>query len=321
MAARKYSSNKKTKTVRKNVSSSKLAYPHIFLILGLILTMHWALSHLSFRTLFDHAKPKLTASATEKKNFAVSTDSATVRNISLTPTDTEKESTVNGAETGYCVTVPILFYHHVEPIQEAAKQGHAQLTVDSALFDSQMAYLVQSGYTSFSAEELVAALQSHTPLPQKSVVITFDDGYDDAYNYAFPILKKHHLKGNFMIPTGLVGSLDYMTWEQLQEMKKDSSMSLYNHTVSHASLGGEGREKVLYEIAYANQQLSDHLGVKSNVFTYPYGSFSDVVMQVLSETGFIAALTTLPGDVQCDTMLMHLHRTRIGNSPLSFYKL
>jgi len=320
MSAQSHSSKGK-KTVRKNASSIKVTYPSLFLTLFIIFFIHWSLSQLSFRTLFNHARPKLTVSALGVKDEMVSSDSAGVRSISLTPTDTEKAPEVTGVETGYCLTVPVLFYHHVEPLQEAAKQGHAQLTVDSAVFDSQMAYLVQSGYTSYSAEELVTALKSHTPLPQKSIVITFDDGYDDAYTYAFPILKKHHLKGNFMIPTGLVGKLDYMTWEQLQDMKKDSSMSIYNHTVSHASLGGEGREKVLYEIAYANQQLSDHLGMKSTIFTYPYGSFSDVVMQVLSETGFTAAFTTLPGEVQCDTTLMQLHRTRIGNSPLSFYKL
>lgn len=310
MAKRKYVSKHKRKISRAHKLSA-LSYLPVLFLLTFILSSVWTFRHHSSSIFITHAEP------IKQREVAVITPEVTTP----TPTDTEKVLTAKSAEAGYCLTVPILFYHHIEPLQEADKQGHAQLTVDSAFFDSQMAYLVQSGYTSLSAEELVSALKSHTSLPQKSVVITFDDGYDDAYNYAFPILKNHHLKGNFMIPTGLVGGSDYMTWDQLKEINNDSNMRIYNHSVSHASLGSEGRDRVVYEIAYANQQLSDHLGIKPNIFTYPYGSFSDVVMQVLSDTGFAGAFTTLPGEVQCDTMLTQLHRTRIGNSPLSFYGL
>lgn len=308
MAKRKVIKKKRTAAIKK--SSSTLSRLSLLLLLVFILFIHWAFTHIP-PTFITHAEPKK----------QIETNTITQEIGTPTPTDTTKPPQVEGVSSGYCLTVPVLFYHHVEPLHEAAKQGHAQLTVDSTVFDSQMAYLVQNGYRSLSAEELVVALQTHTALPQKSVVITFDDGYDDAYDYAFPILKKHNLKGNFMISTGLIGGSDYLTWDQLKEIKNDGSMGIYNHTVSHASLGPDARGKVLYEIAYANQQLVDHLGIKPNIFTYPYGSFSDVVMQVLSDTGFIAAFTTLPGEVQCDTMLMQLHRTRIGNSPLSFYNL
>jgi peptidoglycan/xylan/chitin deacetylase (PgdA/CDA1 family) len=231
----------------------------------------------------------------------------------------EKASADSGSEKGYCLHVPILLYHHVQPLDIAEQQGHAPLTVDSNYFDEQMGYLAKSGYHTISADELVDALLHHTALPEKSVMVTLDDGYDDNYDYAYQTFKKYQVVGNYMIPTGLLGAKGYMTWSQLQEMAANPLIHIYNHTWSHADLGNSSRETVESEIRRAQEQLETQLGQKHPIFTYPYGSFNSVVIDVLKEQGFVAAFSTIGGTEQCESQIMELRRLHIGNAPMSAY--
>jgi peptidoglycan/xylan/chitin deacetylase (PgdA/CDA1 family) len=228
---------------------------------------------------------------------------------------------VHAAEiaSDYCINLPILFYHHIEPIADAQKQGHAQFTVDARIFSQQLEYLQEHGYHTVDLEIVVDAIRNHTTLPDKSLVLTFDDGYVDAYTYALPLLKQHNMTGSFMIPTGLMNNPDYMNWDQLKELA--TSMSVYSHTWSHANLPSDNHEKQEFEISHAQQELRDNLGKNTNIFTYPYGSFNNEVISLLQQHGYVAGLSTLPGTEQCESYLMTLHRTRIGNAPLFSYGL
>lgn len=223
------------------------------------------------------------------------------------------------AAKGYCLTVPVLMYHHIQPTAVAQEKKQTALNVDNGVFDQHMAYLVNSGYTPISAQDLVMALKNKTGLPPKSIVVTIDDGYRDNYDYAFPILKKYNIRANIMLSTGLMEGPDYLTWSQVEEMGKSGLISYSNHTWSHANVGGTNAEKIRYEIQTATKQIEDHTGQKQVVFTYPYGSVGGTVITILQENGFIGALSTLPGTYQCDSYIMSLHRTRVGNAPLSFY--
>ncbi len=219
----------------------------------------------------------------------------------------------------YCLHVPVLLYHHIQPLSIAEKLGHGKLTVDSEVFDRQMSYLASSGYITISSDELVNALLNHQQLSPKSVVITLDDGYDDAYSYAFPISKKYNIVMNLMIPSGLLDNNGYMTWQQLKEMASNSLIKVYNHTWSHAALGLATRDKIESEVTTANTQLQSNLGININIFTYPYGSFSPMAILILKDHGFKAAFSTLPGTLQCESFIMTLHRIHIGNALLSSY--
>lgn len=219
----------------------------------------------------------------------------------------------------FCLNVPVLLYHHIAPPAIAQQSGYASLNVDSDLFDQQMAYLSTNGYRSLSGDELVDALTHHNVLPAKSILVTFDDGYEDNYGYAFQILKKYNIAGNFMIATGLLENKGYMTWNNLKEMAGNPLMHIYNHTWSHASLGGAAKDKIEYEIITANSQLESNLGKHVSIFTYPYGSFNALVISVLKEHAFTAAFTTTNGTMQCESYIFALRRTHIGNAPLSSY--
>src|SRR5579885_2209813 len=239
--------------------------------------------------------------------------------LTSTPSPLPTATPVTNDVGDFCLQVPVLFYHHIEPIAQASAQGHAQLTVDSNWFDKQMHYLVSAGYHSISADDLAHALLARQQLPPKSVVITMDDGYSDIYQYAFPILKKYTIIGNLMIPAGLIDNPDYMTWLQLQQMVKSPDIRVYNHSYSHADVAHADLTKLQNEIVTPNTELQTKLGRKVDIFTYPYGSFSDATIVFLKQHGFIAAFSTLPGTLQCKSQIMRLSRTRIGNASLSDY--
>lgn len=219
----------------------------------------------------------------------------------------------------FCIHVPVFLYHHTQPLDMAKLLGHAQLTVDSNIFDEQMRYLTEHGYKTISAEDLIIALNSEQTLPEKTVMVTIDDGYDDNYTYAFSSAKKYGVIINFMIPTGLVDNPGYMTWEHLREMKDSPFAKIYNHTWSHTALAGTSLEKIEYEVMTANKQFEENLGIKPTVFTYPYGSYDGQVIDFLTNHGFTGAFSTIEGSTQCKSQAMTLQRMHIGNAPLSFY--
>ena len=219
----------------------------------------------------------------------------------------------------YCLDVPVIMYHHIEPLPIATLLGHAQLTVDSTIFEDQVKYLLEHKYTPISADDLAKALYGHEKLPEKSVLITIDDGYIDNYSYAFLIAKKYHVVMNFMIPTGLIGKPDYMTWDHLKEMNESPYAKLYNHTTSHAPLGLIGRDEIVKEVTTATQQFTENLGIHPTILAYPYGSYSDLAIDTLKELGITAAISTDPGRNECTSNLMKLPRVRVGNAPLSEY--
>jgi peptidoglycan/xylan/chitin deacetylase (PgdA/CDA1 family) len=239
--------------------------------------------------------------------------------LSPSPTPQEKKAEEN---FGYCVNVPVLLYHHVQPDSEAKRLWQTALSVDSSIFEQQMSYLVTHGYNTISAKQLVDALLLHTPLPQKSIVLTFDDGYKDAYSYVYPILQKYHILANLMIPSGLVGGTDYLSWGDIEEMSRSGLVYFTNHTWSHYPIDQGGYDKAKYEIQTGRRQLEEHIEDQIvNIFTYPYGSFNNDAIRALRDEGVSGALSTIPGFWQCDSFIMTLHRNRVGNAPLSEYGL
>ena len=218
--------------------------------------------------------------------------------------------------TGYCLNVPILMFHHIQPISIAQTKGQTALTVDPGAFEADMAYLNSKGYTTISTSQVVQALNSHSKLPGKSIVVTIDDGYSDFYNFALPIIQKYHVHVDLLIPTGLISNPDYMTTDQLKAAISSGLVSVINHTYSHANLGAADAGKIQFEVTTAKKQLAD-IGQNPNIFGYPYGVVDGI--KTLQDNGYIAALSTIQGQTQCDSFLMSLHRTRVGNSSLAAY--
>lgn len=211
-------------------------------------------------------------------------------------------------------------YHHVENMAQASKDGHAGLTVSPDMFDSQMQYLIGHGYRTLTAPELVSDLATHQN-PGKVAVVTIDDGYEDNYFNAFPVAKKYGIHLNIMLATGLLENADFMKWSEVKEMYGSGLVNFYNHTWSHYSLPNGSDEKINTEISTAEKQIQEHLGYSPTIITWPWGSYDLRTIAAARTNGISAGFSTIPGQIQCDSFLWGLHRTRIGNASLSAYGL
>lgn len=192
------------------------------------------------------------------------------------------------------VRVPILVYHSIAPYRAGMSRLVKEFTVPPETFDEQLHYLQQNGYTVISFESLVDATTSPSaPLPEKPVVLTFDDGWEDLYRHAFPLLMKYHDTATFFIFTNGIGDRDFMTWSQLKTMQA-AGMDIESHSVSHPFLSAmTDKAKLWKEIEGSREIIASHLGRAPDIFAYPYGTYNDLDIAMLKAAGYRAARADL----------------------------
>ena len=230
------------------------------------------------------------------------------------------------------VFVPIIMYHGL--LEDDLRQG--DYVVKPENFISDMEFLIANGYTSVFVSELIDYAENGTPLPEKPVVITFDDGHYNVMHYAYPYMKEHGIKGVMSV----VGSYteraaeedehnpnySALTWDEIRTLHQSGVFEIGNHTYDMHSLDcrkgslkllGESDEeyqRVLTEdIGRLQGLLTDKADVTPVIFTYPFGFVSDESVEILAKMGFKALLTCYEKPnyithVQGDFSLMSLNR-------------
>lgn len=304
---------KQTKKKSKVYISAKTA---IFLLVAALFGLYYFYSVLNLNSV-SNFKPVTYSPSFEAKKEIKQADKI----YSATPTPTPKETPTNVPLAGFCLHVPVLMYHHIQPYEVAKTLGQTALTVDSGIFDTQMQYLAENGYTTLFANEFANALINKQQLPAKSVVITIDDGYEDNFIYALPVLRKYGIKANIMLASGLMGNSNMLSWNQVRDLKASGLIHFSNHTWSHHPMNQGSNEKLEYEITTAQKEIEENTGQKVDTFTYPYGALSDRASGILQKLGYTVGFSEIPGQDQCDSFMMTIHRTRVGNSTLAAYGL
>lgn len=183
--------------------------------------------------------------------------------------------------------VPVLNYHQVEQ-----KNGNP-LTLWPDQFEAQMAYLADEGYTTITIDEMMDALENGTPLPEKPVIITFDDGYADNYEYAYPILKKYGFKATIFLIYDFTNTYpNYLTWEQINEMKESGLIHFESHTMTHANLAElNSADELRHEIADSHDLLSEKLGYDMHYIAYPGGRVNAEIEEITRAAGYRGGFT------------------------------
>lgn len=240
----------------------------------------------------------------------------------IIPTPTAHQVTFSELDNkfGPCTRVSVLMYHHIQPESIAKKLKQTGLTVDPEWFEKHIIYLQEKGYSIISPEKIVDFFDKGIALPNKSVVISLDDAYEDNYFYAWPILKKYSARATIFTPTGLVNVFDYLNWSEIAEMNNSGLIYFGNHTWSHR--GSVASVDILdKEIKLADTQLNVHGLNKSKIFAYPYGKPSFNAEEVLKKYEYKLAFTTKHGHILCKQQRFELPRVRVGNAPLGRYGL
>ncbi len=217
---------------------------------------------------------------------------------------------------GPCVYLPTFLYHHIQSHESAVAKGQTALTVYTDIFRMQMQYLKDRGYNIVSMNDLINFFDAGTPIPPKSILLTFDDGYRDFYTDAYPILSSLGFKSTMFLATGLENNSDYLIWDEIPSM----GLTLFaNHTWSHKSLPAVSSSVQQEEILTADTQLVERGLDSPKVFAYPYGGYTSFAESYLKSLGYQLAFGTEPGTTLCKKLRFDLPRIRIGDVQLSYY--
>lgn len=239
------------------------------------------------------------------------------------------EETVDG------VCVPIIMYHNI--LKTNKKDGRFIITASQ--LEEDLAYLEKSGYSTVVMDDLVNYVYNNKPLPEKPIVLTFDDGYYNNYVYAYPLLKKHNFRGVLSI-IGYYTDMysengeknekySHVTWDDVKEMTSSGVIEIQNHSYNLHSLDkgrngskkkkGESKEaygKMLSEdLGKLQSEIKEHLEITPSTYTYPFGSVSEDSYKIVKDMGFKCSLSCESGinvvskDKNCLYMMKRCIRT------------
>lgn len=213
---------------------------------------------------------------------------------------------------GKSVSVPILYYHYIGLNPNPADKARDALSVAPDKFDEQLAYLTKAGYSTIDLDTLYAGLNGHISLPAKPIILSFDDGYIDFYINAYPILRRYNFRSVAFIPTGLIGTGYYLSWDQIKEMNSSGLVSFEAHSINHPNLVSLSDSDLNLEISQSKKDLSAQIGKPVNFFAYPYGASDERVWQAVKNAGFIGAVGTWVGRIESEGNIVDMPRMKVG---------
>jgi len=210
--------------------------------------------------------------------------------------------------------VPILSYHHVG-IPTGTKWRLN--TVSAASFEYQMNFMNRHGFEVIGFDDLVDGIKKGHQFARNSVVVQFDDGYEDNYLYAFPILKKYGFPAIIFLVSDKIGTPGYLTWDEIKEMEKYNIL-FGAHTRHHVYLPMMSLPEAQDEIAGSKKIIEDHLGHPIDYFCYPSGGFTVDIKHMVQAAGFKAAVTTNRGKDHFNVDLYELKRVHMNNTDYEY---
>jgi len=185
--------------------------------------------------------------------------------------------------------VPVVMYHDILPEKEVF------FDVTPAEFEEHLRLIHDKGLTPISLDQLTTHLRTGLPLPEKPILLSFDDGYGGHYEYVYPLLKKYGYPGVFSIYTAKVGDNEgrsHVDWEQLRQMAADPLVTIAAHSMTHPpDLRALPDDQLQQEVVGSKQLLESELGIAIRYFTYPTGLYDQRVSRLVREAGYLAALT------------------------------
>ena len=202
---------------------------------------------------------------------------------------------------------PILEYHMVT---ENPRPGAEKYVVPPADFAEQLDYLASEGYTTITPQDYARARKGKQTLPEKPVILSFDDGYEDNHRVVLPMLEERGMKAVFYVVTNDIGLLGYMTWDNLFDMER-RGMEIGSHTANHIPLTTLPPEKQREELRLSKLML-EWKGLKTIYsFSYPTGAYDEGIVTMLAEEDYLTAVTGEAGLNNVETNPYLLHRVNI----------
>jgi peptidoglycan/xylan/chitin deacetylase (PgdA/CDA1 family) len=203
--------------------------------------------------------------------------------------------------------IPILMYHSVADEDESAVGPYFRIAITPGQFLQQMTWLNEKGYRTVSLAAAMELLRTGGSTAERTVVITFDDGYRNFYQHAFPAIEQFGFTATMFLPTASIADQhrifnkrECMTWGDVRDLQQ-CGISFGSHTVNHPQLHGLDRERIRMELLESKQTIEDKTGSAVDTFAYPYAfpqtdkPFTAMVREILEEGGYRYGVCTRIG--------------------------
>jgi len=216
------------------------------------------------------------------------------------------------------IRIPILLYHRFGP------SAVDSMTVTTTVFESQLKYLIENGYTVIPLRQLIDyRLGKRQTFPSRSLVITTDDGHESVYTDMFPLLRKYRIPMTlFLYPSAISNASYAMTWDQLREVKTSGLVDFQSHTFWHPNFKKDRAR--LKPVEYENfvemqfrkskEKLEKELDMKVDMLAWPFGIYDDELIREAAKAGYVATFTMERHHVNLSGNGMALPRYLITNA-------
>lgn len=230
--------------------------------------------------------------------------------------------------------VPVLLYHHIN------NNAGDTVTITPCVFAGQMAFLKEAGYRSLTVAELLDHISGNCPAPQKSMLLTFDDGWLDNYLFAYPVLMKYlfratiflvtdrvnavkvtlfpdsvpsHEEAKLLIGSGEAGKV-VMGWELVRKLQSEGQLEFYSHTASHRKCSTLNDAELAAELTISKAVLESELGNDCDCLCWPYGDFDERTVAAAGHAGYKAIFSTIDGFTETGSDVSCIRRIEVQNS-------
>lgn len=220
------------------------------------------------------------------RNEAAWTAAGKMQFLSFKALPAADDPTGTEATSAEKISVPIVVFHIVRPSYPNDSQSVRDMAVTPETFDAEMKYLGDAGYHVVTFAGLEAYFEHGTRLSSNPIIISFDDGWSDQFDYGFPILKKYHYPATFFVFTNAIGRPGFVSWDNLRTLLS-AGMSIGSHSRSHPFLMKISDPAVLWdEISGSKDILEKNLGTTVEVFAYPFGRFDATTTAMVKKAGY-----------------------------------
>jgi len=209
----------------------------------------------------------------------------------------------------------VVMYHNI-----AANPQNYNDTVSPQTFQAQLEYFKAQGYHVLRFSDLVGMMKAGKKLPRKTLVLTFDDGYENNFLQAFPLLKQYGLTATFFISAGKVGQPGFMNWKELSALQQ-GGMDIGAHGMGHVYLPQVPDVVQNYEITESKKQIEARLKNRVDIFSYPVGGFNENIKRLVMQAGYQGAATTNRGAHFRNDDIYAIRRIKLTDKDVSAFNL
>lgn len=208
--------------------------------------------------------------------------------------------------------ITVLTYHSID-------RSGSVISVSPEMFETHIKYLRKSNYTSISLSRAIDSIKNGESLPEKGVIITFDDGYKNNYTEALAVLMRYGYTATIFLVTGLIGrkndwpeqngtipQLEMLTWPEIREMR-ESGIEFGAHTHNHVHLSEVHINEAREEILRSKNEMEGNLSSATDLFCYPFGSYNGAVKDIVA-SHFKGAMAIHSGKLSSDMDLYAINR-------------